>query len=103
MIRIFRKGETDLLISGHAGSSLYGHDLICAGVSVLALTLEVNVQALGKAGKLERSLVRLEPGNTRIRCTPEEGFRAQAVELFDTVCRGFRLLAGKYPDYVSYL
>lgn len=103
MIVIQRKSDTDLLVEGHAGSDIYGHDLICAAVSTLMLTLEVNVRTMNKKGLLQRSVIRLYPGHARIRCIPREGHGDEAAEVFDTVSRGFKSLAERFPKYVAFL
>lgn len=93
MIRIVRENPTCVTLKGHAGSDVYGRDLVCAGVSALALTLGENLREVTGAE------VVLLPGNSRIRCPREESTLA----VFDCVCRGFSLLARKYPDNVRYL
>ena len=90
MIRITRQGKTWVRLEGHAGSDVYGRDLVCAAVSALVLTLAEAVK--DKPG----AEVILSPGNSRIRSGPE------AEAAFDCICLGFALLAKKYPDYVCY-
>ena len=90
MIRITRQGETAVSLEGHAGSDVYGRDLVCAAVSALVLTLAEAVK--DKPG----AEVILSPGSCHIRSGPE------AEAAFDCICKGFALLAEKYPDYVCY-
>ena len=90
MIRITRLGETSVKLEGHAGSDVYGKDLVCAAVSALVLTLAEAVK--DKPG----AEVILKPGDSVIRCGQE------AEGAFDCICLGFALLAKKYPDYVCY-
>ena len=103
MIRITRQGTTCVTIEGHARSDVYGKDLVCAAVSVLALTLEANLGRMYRKGQLRSVLVHLEAGNARLRCSPRKEHMAAAAEVFDNICLGFELLAGKYPGFVSYL
>ena len=91
MIRITRQGETCVRLEGHAGSDVYGKDLVCAAVSALMLTLAANVE-----GKEAAEIV-LQPGNSRISCIPD------AAGIFDCICTGFEMLARRFPEYVSYL
>ena len=91
MIRITRQGATCVTLKGHAGSAEYGKDLICAAVSALALTLAANVE-----GK-EHAEVSLQPGSSRISCHPE------AAGIFDCICKGFQLLAERFPEHVCFL
>ena len=90
MIRITRQGATCVTLKGHAGSAEYGKDLVCAAVSALALTLAANVE------NLEGAEILLEPGNSRISCSPD------AAGMFDCICKGFQLLAEKFPEHVSF-
>ena len=91
MIRITRVSPACVTLEGHALSDVYGKDLVCAAVSALMLTLAANVE-----GK-EYSEVSLKPGNSRISCIPEE------TGTFDCICKGFQLLAEKFPEYVCFL
>ena len=91
MIRITRHSPGCVSVKGHANSDVYGKDLVCAAVSALVLTLAANVE------KMERAEILLEPGNCRIQCCSE------AETVFDCICKGFEMLAGKYPGYVCYL
>lgn len=90
MIRITRVCPVCVTLEGHALSDVYGKDLICAAVSTLALTLAANVE-----GK-ENAEVSLQPGNSRISCHPE------AAGIFDCICKGFQLLAEKFPEHVYF-
>lgn len=90
MIRITRHSPVCVTLEGHACSDVYGKDLVCAAVSALALTLAANVE-----GK-ENAEVSLKPGNSRIQCTPD------AAGVFDCICKGFQLLAEKFPEYVCF-
>ena len=90
MIRITRLSPACVTLEGHANSDRYGRDLICAAVSSLTLTLAANVE--GNEG----AEISLEPGNSRIQCNPD------AADVFDCVCKGFELLAGKFPEYVHF-
>ena len=90
MIRITRQGKTHVTLQGHAGSDVYGRDLVCAAVSALVLTLAANVEGM------EGAEISLEAGNSRIQCGPD------GEAAFDCICLGFALLAKKYPDYVCY-
>lgn len=90
MIRITRQGATCVTLKGHACSDVYGKDLVCAAVSALALTLAANVEGN------EHAEVSLKPGNSRISCHPE------AAGIFDCICKGFQLLAEKFPEHVYF-
>lgn len=103
MIYITRKSGTSLVLEGHAGSDIYGKDLICAAVSALTLTLEANLERLHRKGQLRSVRVHLEPGNSWLRCIPGKEHRSAVTEVFDSICLGFKVLSRKYPDFVCYL
>ena len=90
MIRITRGSPACVTLEGHACSDVYGKDLVCAAVSALALTLAANVE------NLEGAEILLEPGNSRISCSPD------AAGMFVCICIGFQLLAEKFPEHVSF-
>ena len=90
MIRITRQGATCVTLKGHAGSAEYGKDLVCAAVSALALTLAANAE------DLEEAEILLEPGNSRI------SGHTDAAGMFDCICKGFQLLAEKFPEHVYF-
>ena len=102
MIRVVRRAETFLVLEGHAGSGAYGKDLVCAGASVLALTLDANLLRMRRLGWLESSAVHLAPGSARLRCVPEKAHREEVAAVFDSICEGFQMLAKKFPGFVSY-
>ena len=90
MIRITRQGETAVSLEGHAGSDVYGRDLVCAAVSALVLTLAETVKQQPEAEVI------LSPGSSHIRSSLE------SEAAFDCICKGFALLAEKYADYVCF-
>lgn len=94
--------RSSLTVKGHAGSNVYGKDLICAAVSSLVLTLAANAGQLEEHGFVSEAVVILESGNARIRCKPKPPYRARVEQAFDTVCLGFRMLARKFPNHVAY-
>ena len=103
MIRIiYDRPLCRVTLRGHAHSGEPGKDLVCAGVSALACTLAANVQALEEQGKVTEVKLRLEPGDARFQCRPEDGFGKTVRLAFDAVCLGFALMSREYPGFVSY-
>lgn len=98
---IYYRNHNRVTIKGHAKSAEYGRDLICAGVSTLALTLAANVQGLMEGGQVKDGSVKLEPGDTEISCCPSPRHRNTVTLIFDAVCAGFEVLASKFPEYVA--
>lgn len=90
-------GSRILHIEGHAGSAEYGHDLICAAVSVLAQGLWENMQAEAALGNCRLLPGRMEPGNARIAA---ERCNEKAEWIFDAFCRALAGLARGYSDFL---
>jgi uncharacterized protein YsxB (DUF464 family) len=102
LIRVrYRAEDCFLEITGHAGSAPRGQDLICAGVSALALTLAENVERLGRLGWLAEQEVSLVPGDTRIRCRPKEEYAGTVQVVFAAVCAGFEVMEERWPGFVE--
>ena len=89
-------------VEGHAGSGPEGHDLVCAAVSALALTLAGNVAYMESQEAVYSSITKLEEGCAEIQCTPYRRYRDSVRQIFSSICVGFELLATKYPGNISY-
>ena len=103
MIKVtYHREYNRVTIEGHAHSGDPGHDLVCAGVSVLAYTLAATVGNLEDRGMVRRPTVVLELGKAEIEAKPKPSHKATAALIFQSVCVGFEVLAANYPKYVSY-
>ena len=89
-------------VEGHAGAGPEGHDLVCAGVSALALTLAGNVSYMEAQEAVRNVIVKLVEGNAEIECSPYRRYKDSVERIFRAICVGFELLATKYPDNISY-
>lgn len=89
-------------IEGHAGAGPEGHDLVCAAVSAIALTLAGNVSYMESQKAVHDVTIRLDDGNAEIQCTPYRRYKDSVAQILRAVCVGFELLATKYPDHISY-
>lgn len=89
-------------VEGHAGAGPEGHDLVCAAVSSIALTMAGNVSYMEAQGAVHGAIIRLDEGNAEIQCTPNRRYRDSVAQIFRAVCVGFELLAPKYPEHISY-
>lgn len=99
---IYKRGSHSVRLRGHAGAGVPGRDPVCAAVSALTLTLADNVTALVTQGNVDRPLLRLEEGDSWIRCHSTGKIRPVVMLIFDTVCAGFGLLQTLYPEYIDY-
>ena len=79
-----------------------GHDLVCAAVSALALTLAGNVSHMEAQEAVYDVVVDLKEGNAEIQCTPYRRYKDSVSQIYRAICVGFELLATKYPNNISY-
>lgn len=91
-----------LTAKGHAYSGEEGHDIVCAAVSALMLTMAGNVNALSRQGSVREPGVHLGKGDAEVRCKPVRKMGNVVTLMFDTVGTGFQLLADQYPEYIRY-
>lgn len=98
----YRRGERCLRAKGHAGQGAPGHDLVCAAVSALVLTLAGNVASLATQNALREQELKLKEGDACIRCVPVPRMRAVTTLVFDSICSGFELLETLYPENIDF-
>lgn len=89
-------------IKGHAGSGPEGHDLVCASVSALALTLAGNVSYMEAQEAVYGVTMNLEEGDAEIQCSAYRRYRDSVAQVFRAICVGFELLSTKYPENIFY-
>ena len=99
---IYDRPAKRLTATGHAGQGAEGHDLVCAAVSALVLTLASNVATLATQESLRRQELRIKEGEACISCLPVKHMRAVVTMIFDTVCSGFELLETLYPENIKF-
>lgn len=91
------EGFLKLKVSGHAGKSARGYDIVCSAVSTLTQTLAGGIQ-----NGLEAEVSgRLDSGDTEllIRVEPEN---SEALKLVCKVFRfGFQKISESYPEHVK--
>ena len=81
-----------ITVHGHAGYAPKGQDIVCSAASILLYTL---------AASLGDDLhdVKIEEGDSRLTWrVNKKNNQTQA-----TILQGFRLLAGTYPDHVTFV
>ena len=99
---IYHRKYNRVTVEGHAGSGPEGHDLVCAAVSALALTLAGNVAYMQAQEAVYDVTTKLAEGNAEIQCTPYRRYRNSVEQIYRSICVGFELLATKYPSNISY-
>ena len=81
MMEVTYDGNCCLEVRGHAGTAPAGQDLVCAGATVLVLTLGEQAQTK----EIRRGYARISGGNPQV---------------YEAVARGFQLLAKNFPQAV---
>ena len=103
MIRVtYYRQYSRVTVEGHAGAGPEGHDLVCAAVSAIALTLAGNVSYMESQEAVYGVITKLNEGYAEIQCSPYRRYRDSVEQIFRAVCVGFELLATKYPENIIY-
>lgn len=95
---LYEPAKLHLRIEGHAGSAPKGEDLVCSGVSALGFAM------LLAAGDYDADVVTdKETGVMDVRLKPDGPLTYPlAFTVLKTIAGGLELLAGQYPEFVSY-
>lgn len=84
----------ELTITGHAGYSDHGNDIVCAGVSAIVFTLlgflDNHPEDIGRIG------AKVQSGNVHVRCVGGE----KTSTAFDMAVIGLQQISMKYPENV---
>ena len=99
---IYNRQYNRVTVEGHAGAGPEGHDLVCAAVSALALTLAGNVTYMEAQDAVRNVITELDEGSAEIQCTANRRYKESVEQIFRAICVGFELLATKYPRNISY-
>lgn len=95
--------KLSLTLSGHAGAAEIGHDIVCAGASILACTVAQEAKNMETRGQLaEPPVIRMKEGDTEIVVRPKDSQEyKEAHHTFYVAQVGYSLLAHNYPQYVE--
>lgn len=96
----YDREEHTVTVRGHAYSVSVGNDPVCAGISALTCTLAAAVENLTLAGKVFDPVTSLTSGYAKISCESYPNTQAAVILVFDTLCLGYAILAGAYPEHV---
>lgn len=103
MIRaVYNRPAHRLTVTGHSGEGGDEHSLLCAAATTLTYTLAAALIDLCAAGQISAPDARLRPGDACLHCHSSYSSRGAVLLTFDTVARGFALLASRYPDGMAY-
>lgn len=79
-----------------------GSATVQTAASTLTYTLAAALIDLCAAGQITAPDARLRPGDAYLHCHSSHASRGAVLLTFDTVARGFALLASRYPDEMAY-
>lgn len=105
MIRAsYDRTACSLQVEGHALGERNGegNDLLCCSATILTYTLAAALIDLCADGHVSDPSAILRPGYALLACTPSHRSRPTVTVTFDTVARGFALLAGRYPENIVF-
>ena len=89
-------------VRGHADFAELGKDPVCAGASVLAMTVAQCVKGMEEAGRLQKKAhIVIRSGRVLVTAKPVEEFWNEAKHLFWVGETGMRLLSEAYPGNVA--
>ena len=79
-----------------------GHDIVCAGASILACTVAQEAKNMENRGQLTKPpYIKIQEGNTHIVVHPIDADYDDALHTFYVAQVGYSLLAHNYPQYVE--
>lgn len=95
-------GSLIMDVRGHAGFAELGKDPVCAGASVLAMTVAQCVYEMGRRGKLKKKPnVKIRNGRVTVVAKPEPEYFHEALHLFWIGQVGMQLLEESYPEHIQ--
>lgn len=96
-------GESLIMdMKGHASFAEMGKDPVCAGASILAMTVSQCVAHLGMEKKCKKKpTIQIRNGRVLVVCKPKPEYFPEALHIFYMGETGMHLLAESYPDNVS--
>ena len=96
------KGVLSMEVKGHADLAQLGRDPVCAGASVLAMTLAQCVRSMEEAGRLQKKAnILIRNGRVLATAKPKPEYFRETVHLYWVAETGMRLLAEAYPENIS--
>jgi uncharacterized protein YsxB (DUF464 family) len=96
------KGVLSMELRGHAGFAELGRDPVCAGASVLAMTVAQCVKSMEVAGRLRKKAhILVRSGRVLVTAKPKAEYLQETRHLYWVGETGMRLLAETYPGYIE--
>lgn len=102
---VFDPARWKLTVEGHAQSAEAGKDLVCAAATILIYTLSDSLEEAERRGYTLGVRENISSGSAMVQAAPRSGeydSMKTLTTIFETICRGFTLLAEQFPEYVDY-
>lgn len=94
--------KVSMRLTGHAGASERGHDIVCAAASILAYTVAQTLQFMHEDGSLkDKPIHRMNEGDTLIEAVTDDESYAEVLHTFFVAQVGYHLLSHNYPQFVE--
>lgn len=100
MMITVRLAPLHVKIDGHASFAEPGRDLVCAGVSALAMTLYLALKEKQDAGWFDTAVLECDSGNAHFYVVPREPYALAINTLFEAFSMGFSAMAKGYSEYI---
>lgn len=89
-------------VKGHAGFAELGRDPVCAGASILAMTVAQCTQLMGEEGNLQKEPnIRMKNGRVTVVAKPVPEHFHEALHLFWFGQVGMQALQEAYPQHIE--
>ena len=90
-------------VKGHAGFAEIGKDPVCAGISIMALTVAQVIEIMRDEGKLQKEpRIVIRNGHVAVTAKPKPEAFNEALHVFYVAETGMALVAQAYPDNVDF-
>lgn len=95
-------GALSMNMDGHANFAEIGKDVVCAGASVLGMTVAQAIQIMSDDGRLaKKAHIKIRSGRIRAVAKPKPEYFAEAQHIYYLGEVGFKLLSEAYPGTIK--
>lgn len=90
----------EMRVQGHTGFAEIGKDPVCAGASLLAMTVAQCVDLVPRDRLRKKPHITIGGGNVRVVASPKPDAANEIAHIMYVAQVGYQLLAASYPDNV---
>ncbi len=101
MITVTYDGQFAIELNGHARQAPKGEDIVCAGASVLIVSLACMMERHQE--ELLNAYISIHEGRGIVRVRPSLAFERSCKAAFETAICGFQELALRYSAYIQFI